>query len=85
MMVPTVHMNGTAASVLMEEAEEAVHRISHAIDAVRQMTVNGRDYYPQGIDALGQATREHEARLNALREVQRELRDYINALAEAQP
>ena len=73
MMIPTVHLNGTGARNLLEELEAAYAAVGTAIDALRQVTVHGRDYYVQGPHAYGQARTEMDARLDALRVVQDEL------------
>ena len=73
MMIPTIHLNGTSATWLLEELADASTALGTAIDALRQVTVHGRDYYPQGDHAYPQARAEHDARLNALTAVQQDL------------
>jgi hypothetical protein len=71
--IPTVHLNGTAKADLINgycEAIEALH------DAGRKLAAaypNGRDYYPQGGDAINVAMRQHEARMTKLKEIIGEL------------
>ena len=45
---------------------EPVRAVASAIDALRQVTVHGRDYYPQGPHAYPQARPEMDVRLKAL-------------------
>jgi hypothetical protein len=78
MILPTIHMNGTAASDLLEGYIDCGHSLRHAIKNFENASPNGRDYYVQGPDALWTAQREHAARIAKLAEV---LQD-INTLAE---
>ena len=80
MQVPTIHLNGTPASHLAQEVEDAYAAVNAAIDALAKMTVNGRDYYPQGPDAFELANREHADRIARLRSVANELEEYACSL-----
>lgn len=82
MMIPTIHSNGTGARALTEELETAHTALEAALSALRQVTVHGRDYYPQGPHAYGQARREMDTRLEALYRVQCELEAMHLALAD---
>jgi len=73
MMIPTVHLNGTSKQNMLEELEVAHGAVNTAIDALRQVTVHGRDYYVQGEHAYLQARHEMDARLAALVAVQDDL------------
>ena len=69
MMIPTIHLNGTSRASLLSELESAHAAMSAAIDALRQVTVHGRDYYVQGEHAYTQARSEMDARLIALKDI----------------
>lgn len=69
MMIPTLHLNGTGKQSLLSELETAHAAVTAAIDALRQVTVHGRDYYVQGEHAYHQARHEMDARLAALSSV----------------
>ena len=69
MMIPTIHLNGTSRDTLLSELESAHAAVSAAIDALRQVTVHGRDYYVQGDGAYIKARREMDARLTALKDI----------------
>jgi hypothetical protein len=69
MMTPTIHLNGTSRDALLEQATDAGNAIRQAMKAVEDAEPNGRDYYPQGSDALSKAQKEHVARLVKLRSV----------------
>ena len=77
MIKPTIHSNGSSKADLFDRYWTALLAVEAAIDAVAQTGPNGRDYYPQGDDALRQAMAEHRDRLLRLRAVA----DELNALA----
>ena len=73
MIVPTIHLNGTGKERLIEPLCDASHALTDAYEALKQTAPNGRDYYPQGPDALRQATEEHHARLRKLDAIKAEI------------
>lgn len=68
--IPTLHLNGTSGTTLVEEYRDAYEAIDRAIDALAAATCNGRDFYPQGPDAYYQAREERQQALQKLREAQ---------------
>ncbi len=78
MLIPTVHLNGTAGEDLLDQYGSAIEAVREAIDAVCDTGPNARDYYVQGPDAGLAAQREHKARVAALKRV----RDELTAIAE---
>ena len=74
MMIPTVHMNGTSKKNLLAELQEAHVAIEVAIDKLVQVTCHGRDYYPQGPHAYGQAREEMDRRFQLLQSLQNDLK-----------
>jgi len=80
MMTPTIHLNGTPKERLLEQIENAYGKLGEAIKALANAAPNGRDYYPQGSDAIYRAQDEHSARMKKLLEVRKELEDLANAL-----
>lgn len=78
MRKPTIHLGGSAKSHLLDAYMGASDALRTAIGKLTEAEPNGRDYYPQGDGAIGEAIREHVARLAALESV---LRD-IEALSE---
>lgn len=78
--VPTVHLNGTSKERLLEAIEEAYTAVGVALEKLSETAPNGRDYYPQGPDAINQAQDEHRARLQKLQDVREELEYLANAL-----
>jgi hypothetical protein len=77
MMKPSIHLNGSSRDDLFDGYMVALAAMQTAIDAVIQTVPHGRDYYPQGDDALPQAMAEHRDRLLRLRAVE----DELNTLA----
>lgn len=75
MIIPTIHLNGTSRDTLLEQVTDAYSAVKAAIAAVQQAAPNGRDYYPQGNDAIGTAMREHADRIRKLTEVANELEE----------
>jgi|SRR5579863_202057 len=73
LMVPTVHLNGTAKVDLMQQLADAIDPIREAIRKLAAACPNARDYYPQGPEAIGEALRQHNARMAMLRSMAAEL------------
>lgn len=82
MLVPTVHLNGSAGEVLRDQYTAAVEAVRKAIDAVCDAGPNSRDYYVQGPDASLAAQREHEARVKALKGVHDELAAVVESIQD---
>jgi|ERR1041385_2071933 hypothetical protein len=75
MTTPTIHLNGTSGKELLEGYMQALTAVREAQEKLQQTSPNGRDYYPQGSDALGNAINEHNARRDKLQSVYDELMD----------
>jgi hypothetical protein len=60
---PTVHSNGTDGETLQRETQAAYEAARALLEALRNMTVHGRDYYPQGNDVINRATEIHRHRI----------------------
>jgi hypothetical protein len=73
MTLPTVHLNGTAATDLREQYVRARRAVELAKHELGQAYPNGRDYYPQPGDAIKTAMDEHWSRMRRLNEVAEEL------------
>lgn len=84
MMVPTIHLNGTSAERLLEALEAAYIAVGEAQQKLAEAAPNGRDYYPQGADALYKAQDEHFARMQRLEDVKRELQEQVDAILAQQ-
>lgn len=73
MQLPTIHLNGTSKERLVEDLCEASNAIDAAYDKLKQCGPNGRDYYPQGPEAMERAQAEHFSRLKRLDAVKKEV------------
>jgi hypothetical protein len=73
MQMPLIHMNGTNGKVLLEQYMDAIEAVYAALEKVRAIDVNGRDYYPISADAINVAFREKGARLAKIDAVYAEL------------
>jgi hypothetical protein len=82
-MAPTVHVNGTAYEVLLEQNLNAASTVRKAIEALRQAAPNGRDYYPQGPAAIRAAMKQHVQRVRRLQSVYDELERIAELIADA--
>lgn len=73
MMIPTIHLNGTSRDELQRQLIAAIEAVRGAVETVAKAGPHGRDYYPQGPDAINTALAEHYARLEKLDAVYKEL------------
>jgi hypothetical protein len=73
MITPTIHMNGTSRRALLADLTGAIKAVNAAVDAVKKTCPHGRDYYPQGPNAIKEALRQHCARVSLLEKVIEEL------------
>jgi hypothetical protein len=83
MHTPTIHLNGTSRKTLLEQARTAATALDAAIEAMRGMSPNGRDFYPQGDDAIRDAIAEHAQRLRVLQQMRDEVGDYSKRVRKA--
>lgn len=79
--VPTVHLNGTSREELLRQVQAAGHAVWQARDALAKASPNARDYYPQGELAYPAARAEHDRRARVLLEVEEELSQLAEAIA----
>jgi hypothetical protein len=72
-ILPTVHLNGTAKQDLVDQLDIARIALGVAVEALEDARPNARDYYPVGPDAFPRAQSEHQVRVLALRAVLEQL------------
>ena len=82
MQLPTLHLNGTSGESLINALCEASSKLDDAYNALKQTAPNGRDYYPQGPEALTKATEEHRSRLRRLDAIKDEIDQLTLAIAD---
>ena len=70
---PAIHLNGTGAETLLEGYVAAYLAVGDAIDTLRKVEFNARDYYVQGENAWGNALKNREELFRKLDAVKSEL------------
>ncbi len=80
MQLPTIHLNGDSRETLIEGYCNASNAIEEAYQALKQTSPNGRNFYPQGPEAMAKAEEEHMGRLRRLDAIKIELTDLIVAI-----
>lgn len=80
---PSVHLNGTSVEALLEQNRKVSRALRTTLEAMSEAAPHGRDYYPQGSEALGKAMAEHKARVDQITGLLEEYRlQYIYLLNE---
>jgi hypothetical protein len=64
-VLPIVHLNGTGCETLVNQRLSLYHALQNAIEKLRQMAPNGRDYYVQP-GLYEQALAQHDRRMAVL-------------------
>ena len=82
MILPTIHLNGTSKEQLLAPWHTTVHLLQKAQKSLQEAAPNGRDYYPQGAEAMRQAEAEHLTRMMRLEQLIKELDDMRWAIAD---
>lgn len=80
--IPSIHLNGTSKNELLDQLQTAYSAVDAAMIAMSKAAPNGRDYYPQGPDAIRKAVVEHSERLAKLAAVSRELETIVIAIVD---
>jgi len=81
LITPSIHLNGTAASDLLDGYIKSMNAVREAISVLAENGPNARDYYPQGPGAFIQATNQHAERLEHLATVLDGLKRLADAVA----
>lgn len=80
MQIPTIHLNGTSRDELCRQLLTAHDAVMTAATVLAGAAPHGRDFYPQGDEALRRALAEHRARLGRLESVAEELAEIVAAV-----
>lgn len=80
---PTIHMNGTGKDSLLEDYENARTAVEAAVEALRKIECNARDYYQQGPEAWEKARTQHYDRIGKLTAVAEELEQIAIHISDA--
>ena len=81
-VVPMIHLNGTSRLALLEEYRAADQAIREAISCVQAITVNGRDFHLQDLQAFKLAQAQHQQRLADLDIMLNQIDEIWNAINE---
>jgi hypothetical protein len=80
--VPTIHLNGTSKDDLLNALHNLASTLNVAGYEMEKVAPNGRDYYPQGPDAIREALAEHIDRAQRLKAIENEIDALYNAIEE---
>ncbi|OFV82361.1 MAG: hypothetical protein A2Y78_08430 [Acidobacteria bacterium RBG_13_68_16] len=69
-VLPTIHLNGTSRTTLQDNWKEVANAARALKSALINASPNGRDYYPQGENAIVPALVKHLALLDHLAEIE---------------
>ena len=83
MITPTIHSNGTGKDMLLRDYMAARQAILDAIEAMRKIEFNARDYYPQGPEAWNLAREEQLARFRAIDKVADDFKKIAISIVDA--
>ena len=81
-MKPTIHLNGSCPATLRDDYINAGQAVRQAMESLRATSPHGRDYYPQGATAFGNAAEEHRQRYLRLKSVLEELEELAEHCAD---
>lgn len=82
LVIPTIHLNGTGKETLLREYVNAMNAVEAAIVALQEVTCHGRDYYPQGKEAITASMEQKQRQWLKLKEVHDELETIAIAISE---
>ena len=85
MILPTIHLNGTSREELLDQLSRADRAADALREALMGMAPNGRDYYPQGDDAIHVAYQEHGERLAKLNLIMIDIEGLIEHVYGGEP
>ena len=83
-VTPIIHMNGTSKRALIDQLCTAYRAVQDAMDALRQASPNGRDFYPEP-GRLQKAEAQHRARQERLQAVLESLEAEAEAIDREYP
>ncbi|MGA1564273.1 MAG: hypothetical protein ACO35C_06660 [Pontimonas sp.] len=73
--LPTIHLNGTGATTLLDEYSEAMRALENLRATLADATCNARDFYPQGDTAWTDARYERAEVMAKISDIE----DYLQA------
>jgi hypothetical protein len=82
MILPSVHLNGTGRTMLLDGYKEAYEKLQEFKDSFHTIEFNARDYYVQSPTAFSEARTQRDSQLNAVRRLMEYLEAHLTHLAE---
>lgn len=79
-MTPDVHMNGDSREELVRINRAVYDKAGELLDALREASPNGRNFYTKGPDAMRQAVSEARFRYAAVTAVKDEAEEILLAI-----
>lgn len=80
--IPTVHMNGDTREELIRVNMRVYEKAGDLLTALYQSGPNGRNFYPQGVEAIIHAAEEHRDRIEAVQRIKAEMEEIVHALQQ---
>jgi hypothetical protein len=75
-------LNGDTEETLMRGLEESHHVLNQALEVMRMMAPNGRNYYPIGAQAYGEATDQYRAMCQRIHDTQAEIHAIMEGILD---
>jgi hypothetical protein len=82
LILPIIHPNGSDAARLARQYGRARRMLRDAILTLEKVEFNARDYYPMGDEVWKIAREQHAARFTALEQINRELAEIEQHIAD---
>ena len=73
LIVPQVHLNGDTEDTLMRGLEESHHVLNQALEVMRMMAPNARNYYTMGNHGYGEAADQYPEMCGRIADTQQEI------------
>lgn len=82
LVVPMVHLNGDTEDTLMRGLEESHHVLNQAMEVMRMMAPNARNYYTIGNAAYGQASDQYRVMCQRIFDTQAEIQAIMEGIQD---
>lgn len=82
MLIPTIHSNGDSQKNLLTEATDALRDLRKSRETILKITVNGRNFYPQGPGVINEATNRFREMVSRFDSVITEIEEYAMAVSD---
>lgn len=78
-VTPIVHLNGTSRRELSDQLEQVYCSLGNVVEAMKQSTPNGRDYYPVP-GRMDKALAQHWRRMKLITDLQQEIESQLGKM-----